>query len=107
MFLVNGRKIDTTTDGYLRNLEDWSEEVAVYLSERDNVTLTDRHWLVIRLVRRYFQDYGVTPNLRTLQKLLKDQEGEEPSKMLALFDYGDAAKQAARYAGTPKPTGCL
>jgi tRNA 2-thiouridine synthesizing protein E len=107
MILVNGRKIGTTTDGYLANLEDWSEEVAIYLSERDNVTLTAGHWEVINLIRRYFQEYDITPNLRTLQKLLKEQLGEEKMNMLDLFDYGDAAKQAARYAGTPKPTGCI
>ena len=107
MILVNGRKIGTTTDGYLTNLEDWSEEVAVYLSERDNVTLTDSHWEVIKLVRRYFQEHGITPNLRTLQKLLKEQFGDEKPDRLSLFAYGDAAKQAARYAGTPKPTGCV
>jgi tRNA 2-thiouridine synthesizing protein E len=107
MILLNGRKIRTTTDGYLANLEDWSEDVAIYLSERDNVTLTASHWEVIKLVRRYFQEYGIPPNLRTLQKLLKEQLGEEKMNMLDLFDYGDAAKQAARYAGTPKPTGCI
>lgn len=107
MILVKGKRIDTTTEGYLANPEDWSEEVAVYLSARDNVTLTDGHWEVITLVRRYFQEYGITPNLRTLQKLLKDQFGEEELRVLDLFDYGDAAKQAARYAGTPRPTGCI
>lgn len=107
MILVNGRKITTTTDGYLTNLDDWSEEVAVYLSERDNVALTDMHWQVIKLVRHYFQEHGITPNLRTLQKLLKEEFGDDKSHMLDLFAYGDGAKQAARYAGTPKPTGCI
>ena len=107
MIVVNGRKIDTTTEGYLSHLEDWSEDVAVYLSERDNVKLNDSHWQVIRLVRRYFQDFGITPNLRTLQKLLRERYGEETARMLGQFDYGDPAKQAARYAGTPKPTGCI
>lgn len=107
MILVNSKKISTTTDGYLTNLEDWSEEVAIYLSERDNVRLTDSHWEVINLVRRYFQEHGITPNLRTLQKLLKEQCGDEKAERLDLFTYGDAAKQAARYAGTPKPTGCI
>jgi TusE/DsrC/DsvC family sulfur relay protein len=107
MILVNGRKIETTTEGYLKHPEDWSEEVARYLSERDNVTLTDSHWEVINLVRRYFREFGITPNLRTLQKLLKEQYGEREVHVLDQFDYGDAAKQAARYAGTPRPTGCI
>ena len=107
MILVNGKKIDTTTEGYLAHPEDWSEEVAIYLSERDNVKLTASHWEVINVVRQYFKEYGITPNLRTLQKLLKDQFGEQEVQVLDKFDYADAAKQAARYAGTPRPTGCI
>ncbi len=107
MILVNGRKIDTSTEGYLLNLEDWSEEVAIYLSERDNVRLTEGHWEIINFMRRYFQEYGIAPNLRTLQKLIKEEYGEEKLRVLDLFPYGDAAKQAARYAGMPKPTGCI
>jgi TusE/DsrC/DsvC family sulfur relay protein len=108
MILVNGKKIDTSTEGYLLNLQDWSEEVAVYLSERDNLKLTDGHWQIIRFMRRYFQEYGIAPNLRTLQKLLKQEFGEEKkTEIVDLFPYGDAAKQAARYAGVPKPTGCV
>jgi TusE/DsrC/DsvC family sulfur relay protein len=107
MILVNGRKIDTSTEGYLLNLEDWSEEVAVYLSERDNITLTDRHWEIINFMRRYFQEHGIAPNLRLLQKLAKEEFGAEKPDVLDLFPYGDAAKLAARYAGMPKPTGCI
>lgn len=107
MILVNGRKIETSTDGYLMNSEDWSEAVARYLSERDNLKLTDDHWQVIGFMRQYFQEYGITPNQRTLQKLLKEQFGNQPVDIRALFPHGDAAKRAARYAGTPKPTGCI
>jgi tRNA 2-thiouridine synthesizing protein E len=107
MILVSGKKIDTSTEGYLMHPEDWSEEVAIYLSERDNLALTNSHWRIINFMRQYFQDYGISPNLRTLQKFLKEEFGEEKSDIVDLFPYGDAAKQAARYAGVPKPTGCI
>jgi len=107
MILVNGRKIDTSTEGYLMNSEDWSEEVAAYLSERDNLKLTHAHWELIGFMRRYFQEYGIAPNQRTLQKWLKDEFGEEKLDILDLFPNGDAAKRTARYAGMPKPTGCV
>ena len=107
MILVSGKKIDTSTEGYLMHPEDWSEEVAIYLSERDNLKLTDSHWGIIKFMRQYFQDYGISPNLRTLEKLLKKKLGEEKVDIHHLFPYGNAAKQAARYAGVPKPTGCI
>jgi tRNA 2-thiouridine synthesizing protein E len=106
MIRVGEKIIDTSTEGYLMRPEDWSEEVALYLSERDNLKLTNRHWGIINFMRRYFQDYGISPNLRTLQKLLKEEFGDEKADLQGLFP-GDAAKQAARYAGVPKPTGCI
>ena len=107
MILVNGKRIDTSTEGYLVNMDDWSEEVAIYLSERDNLKLTDSHWEIINFMRQYFKEYGITPNLRKLEKLVKEEFGEEKVGIVDLFPYGDAAKQAARYAGMPKPTGCI
>jgi tRNA 2-thiouridine synthesizing protein E len=107
MIVVNGRKIETSTEGFLVNPEDWSEEVAVYLSERDNLKLTHAHWEVIAFMRRYFRDYGIAPNTRQLQKLLKSEFGAGKPAIADLFPYGDAAKQASRYAGLHKPTGCI
>lgn len=109
MIVINGKEIGTDPEGYLANLEDWSEEIASYLSEQDNLQLTDSHWEIINFMRGYYQENGTAPNLRILQKLLKTELGEEKSDKKYLFDlfpYGPA-KQAARYAGMPKPTGCV
>ncbi len=109
MILINGKEIGTDAEGYLSNLEDWSEEIARYLSEQDNLPLTDQHWEIINFMRNYYAENGTAPNLRVLQKLLKEELGEEKSDKKYLFDlfpYGPA-KQAARYAGMPKPTGCV
>lgn len=109
MIVINDKEIGTDNEGYLANLDDWSEELAVHLSERDNLQLTDRHWEIIEFIRGYYQEYRTAPNLRVLQKLLKEEFGEEKADKKYLFDlfpYGPA-KQAARYAGMPKPTGCV
>jgi tRNA 2-thiouridine synthesizing protein E len=109
MIVINGKEIGTDPEGYLANLEDWSEEIANFLSEQDNLHLTDSHWEIINFMRNYYQENGTAPNLRILQKLLKTELGEDKSDKKYLFDlfpYGPA-KQAARYAGMPKPTGCV
>jgi tRNA 2-thiouridine synthesizing protein E len=109
MILINGKEIGTDAEGYLANLDDWSEGVAEYLSAQDELALTDAHWEIINFMRHYYQENGTAPNLRVLQKLLKTELGEEKSDKKYLFDlfpYGPA-KQAARYAGMPKPTGCV
>jgi len=109
MININGKDIATDAEGYLANLEDWSEEVAETLSRQDDLQLTDRHWQVVRWIRDYYQENGTAPNLRVMQKKIGDDLGEEFADKKYLFDlfpYGPA-KQAARYAGMPKPTGCV
>ena len=106
---INGREIPTDAEGYLANLDDWNEEIAGYLSKQDHLELTEEHWRVLNWIRNYYMENGTAPNLRVMQKLLKDELGEEygdKKHLFELFPYGPA-KQAARYAGMPKPTGCV
>ena len=79
MIVINGREIGTDAEGYLANLEDWSEEIAQYLSEQDKLELTERHWEIINFMRNYYAENGTAPNLRVLQKLLKEELGEDKS----------------------------
>jgi tRNA 2-thiouridine synthesizing protein E len=109
MIIVDGKEIPTDAEGYLANLEDWSEDVARLLSTQDSLDLTDRHWKVLNWIREYYQENGTAPNLRVMQKNIGNDLGEEYGDKKYLFDlfpYGPA-KQAARYAGMPKPTGCV
>jgi len=109
MIAINGREIETDAEGYLANLEDWSEEVAEYLSKQDDLQLTERHWQLLNWIRAYYQENGMAPNLRIMTKTIGGDLGDEWSDKKFLFDlfpYGPA-KQAARYAGMPKPTGCV
>ena len=41
MINVNGREIETDAEGYLATLDDWSEDVAKCLAERDQLALAD------------------------------------------------------------------
>ena len=68
---INGRTIETDPEGYLVNLEDWSEDVAIYLASQDKLELGENHWKIINYMRGYFHEYGTAPNLRFLQKGLK------------------------------------
>jgi TusE/DsrC/DsvC family sulfur relay protein len=107
--LINGREIQTDAEGYLASLDDWSEDVARHLAEKDNLALTEQHWKILNVIREYYAEYGTAPNLRILQKVLKEQLGDEAAGkkyLFSLFPYGPA-KQGARYAGMPKPTGCV
>ncbi|MFP4129582.1 MAG: TusE/DsrC/DsvC family sulfur relay protein [Halorhodospira sp.] len=106
---VNGTTLPTDEEGYLENLSDWSTEVAEVMAAQDGQELTEQHWEVINFLREYYDEYQIAPAVRVLTKQIGKRLGPEKgnSKYLyELFPYGPA-KQACRYAGLPKPTGCV
>jgi TusE/DsrC/DsvC family sulfur relay protein len=106
---VNGKTIETDEEGYLVNLADWTEDAAKILAAQDELELTDQHWEVITFLREYYDEYQIAPAVRVLTKAIGKKLGPEKgnSKYLyELFPYGPA-KQACRFAGLPKPTGCV
>ena len=106
---VNGATIETDEEGYLVNLSDWSEDVAKEIAKGENVEMSENHWEVVNFLRQYYDEYQIAPAVRVLTKAIGKQLGEDKgnSKYLyELFPYGPA-KQACKYAGLPKPTGCV
>lgn len=106
---VDGRVLETDPEGYLRNLQDWKEDVARRMAEVDGIDLDEGHWEVINFLRGYYTEYGVAPAIRILTKAMARQMGREKGNtryLYRLFPDGPA-KQACRYAGLPKPTGCV
>lgn len=106
---VNGKTIETDEEGYLVNLADWDKDVAKVLADQDSLELTENHWEVIDFLREYYEEYQIAPAVRVLTKAIGKKLGKEKgnSKYLyELFPYGPG-KQACRFAGLPKPTGCI
>jgi len=106
---VNGKTIELDDEGYLTNLDDWDETVANALAQQDELELSENHWEVISFLRDYYDEYQIAPAIRVLTKAVGKKLGPDKgnSKYLyELFPYGPA-KQACRFAGLPKPTGCI
>ena len=106
---VNGKSLETDEEGYLSNLGDWERGVAAAMAEQDDLDLTDDHWEIINFLREYYEEYQIAPAVRVLTKAVGKKLGKDKgnSKYLyELFPYGPG-KQACRYAGLPKPTGCV
>jgi dissimilatory sulfite reductase related protein len=103
------RVLETDEEGYIQNLEDWSPEVAEQMAHEDGLELTENHWEVINFLREYYEEYQIAPAVRVLTRAIGKRLGPDKgnSKYLyQLFPYGPA-KQACKYAGLPKPTGCV
>ena len=106
---VNGKTLETDQEGYLANLNDWEKEVASVMAEAEDLELGDDHWEIINFLREYYEEYQIAPAVRVLTKAVGKKLGKDKgnSKYLyELFPYGPA-KQACKFAGLPKPTGCV
>lgn len=107
--VVDGKTFEVDEEGYLANINDWVPGVADVMSKEDDLALTEEHWEIIRFLREYYEEYQIAPAVRVLTKAVGKKLGKDKgnSKYLyGLFPYGPA-KQACRYAGLPKPTGCV
>jgi tRNA 2-thiouridine synthesizing protein E len=106
---VGGKQIELDDDGYLVDLDSWSKEVAEVLAKEDSTDLTDAHWEVINFLRDYYEKYQIAPMIKILVKEIGKVMGPEKGNTKYLYELYPAgpAKQACRYAGLPKPTGCV
>ncbi len=96
-------------EGYLTDLAVWNEDVAELLATREGITLDDRHWEVIRIARAFYTHTGVSPEMRPLVKLARQQLGTEAGSSIYLMRLfpGNPAKMVAKIGGLPRPTNCL
>jgi TusE/DsrC/DsvC family sulfur relay protein len=106
---INGKRYGTDAEGYLTDLSAWNPEFAGAMAANEGLALSDEHWQVIHFLREYYQEYGIAPSVRVLVKIIGQRLGEDKAKssyLYRLFPEGPA-KQACKYAGLPKPTGCV
>jgi len=106
---VGGNQVELDDDGYLVDLEQWNKDVAETLAKEDSMELTEAHWEVINFLRDYYEKYQIAPMIKILVKEIGKVMGPEKGNTKYLYELYPAgpAKQACRYAGLPKPTGCV
>ncbi len=104
-----GKSFEVDEEGYLTDWSVWNEGLAGEMAKGDGLDLTDAHWEVIRFLREYFDQYQIAPMIKILTKALAKKYGKEKGNTKYLYELYPAgpAKQACRYAGLPKPTGCV
>ena len=106
---VHGKSFETDEEGYLANLSEREKDLATAMAKEDGIDLGDDHWEIINFLREYYEEYQIAPAVRVLTKAVGKKLGKDKgnSKYLyELFPYGPG-KQACKFAGLPKPTGCV
>ena len=102
---VDGKSVETTTSGFLENIEDWSEALAEVIAKEEGVELTEKHWDVINYLRDEFvNNNGNQPNTRNMVKAMGKKWGEKKLDAKALYELfpGNPSKQAGRIGGLPE-----
>ena len=109
MLNVNNTIIETDPLGYLLDINQWNQDVALAIAEKEHLQLTEAHLDVINLVRDFYKEYKTSPAIRMLVKAMAQKLGEDKGNsryLQRLFPDGPA-KQATKLAGLPKPAKCL
>lgn len=99
-----GKQIAVTQNGFLENLEDWSEELAHEMAKSEGIELTDKHWDLMNYLRDEYLNNGQNqPNTRTIVKAMSEKWGEKIGQrdVYELFPK-DPSKQGGRIAGLPE-----
>jgi tRNA 2-thiouridine synthesizing protein E len=101
--------LSVDNEGFLMDRSRWDEAAAHELAAGEGIELSDAHWEVIRIARRFHADTGIAPEMRPLVKLVRERLGPESGTsiyLLRLFP-GNPAKLVAKIGGLPRPTNCL
>lgn len=103
--MYKGEELETGEEDFL--LEPvYDDDICPILAERENITLTDDHWLVIRWLREKYKTDGHTPNFRNMIKELDEEHpGHDWKKKLYELFPNQPARQGPRIAGLTKPYG--
>jgi tRNA 2-thiouridine synthesizing protein E len=105
----HGDRIEFDEHGYLKDITQWSEKLAEHLSNEDGLNLTEDHWEVIKFMRAYYIRYQITPMPKVIVKKLNDIIHFKKYGVKYLYQLFPRTPitHACKYAGIPRPSGCI
>ena len=106
--MVNGHAVATDVEGYIKDLNEWSEDFAQAQAQAEHLELTEAHWQVIAYLRAYFEEHRVQAQVRAMIWHFAKAWGPERGNnhhLHELFPIGGPQKQGNRLAGLLKTKG--
>ena len=108
---MTGRELASLCDdnGYFLHWQRWTPLHAQQLAEQEGITLTEAHWEIIELLRRFYEHYDGSPANRALVNYVRLELGPEKGNSIYLMSLfpESPARLGSRIAGLPKPENCL
>ncbi len=108
VIMVGGKPVLTDSEGYIQNLDEWSEGFVTALAQEEGLILTDEHWQVIRFIRDYYHEHSVQAQVRHMIKHFANVWGPERGNnhyLHDIFPKGGPQKQGNRLAGIRRTKG--
>ncbi|MDH5471290.1 MAG: TusE/DsrC/DsvC family sulfur relay protein [Gammaproteobacteria bacterium] len=108
MLEISGRKVETNTQGFLCNIDEWSESYTEKMAEQDGIKLYNDHWELILYFREYYYE---TQKIPTMHKVVRElgkknvhfHDQKEYEKHIYKLFPRDAAHEVCKLAGLPMP----
>ena len=91
------------------SFDEWHRAYALKIAREQLIELGEEHWDVLHIVRDFYRETGISPNMRPLVKLLGTRGSPQLASSLELMRLfgGNPATTIAELAGLPKPVNCL
>lgn len=99
--LTNMPALRVTEEGFLKDSKEWTEDWARSIAHQHQLTLTDKHWEIIRWLRQR-QEEGVALTIRRVAN-----SGLTDIKQFYQLFPGGPLKISSKIAGIPKPASCI
>ena len=93
--------VEVNNEGYLKNMNDWSPELAREIAAKESIQLTDKHFEVLNWLRNKLAE-GVPLSIRKV-----GNSGLVDIKQFYALFPGGPLKISSKVAGIPKPASCI
>lgn len=93
--------VEVNAEGYLKNMDQWTPELAREMAAKENIELTEKHFEVLNWLRAK-QKEGVQLSIRKV-----GNSGIVDIKQFYQLFPGGPLKISSKLAGIPKPVSCI
>lgn len=97
----NGVRFDLDSEGYLARFDDWTEQIACAMADREGISaecpLTEERMAILRFMRDYFVKFNSFPVLNAICKHVHQAKD-------CTYEHFPDPIIAWKIAGLPKPT---
>ena len=89
--------------------DEWNPAFTEKIAKDHSIELTADDCLVLAIARAFYEETGISPDMRPLVKLLRTRGNPDLASSLELIRLfgGNPARMVAALAGLPKPVSCL